>query len=275
MSTNFLPTGRSQFETDRNQKNNVSVAHNSDSQAGASICAPSPPLLPSYISSASISPSPPASTPSPIPEYEPIWREGSPKSLYARRMQQLDHLHPEVQNHIANIIWLGDHFLQEDVGKFLRLFCRRWSQTDLGYRPVPKDVAGEDSRIQSLFKRYYHAETFRRRSDIDRLKFRFLRILLYHDFEELCVNIQNNLERYRPLSRGQDAATVATDKFIEGLGKASGDVLVRTEYQLRESFRKHKAIGRRWSIIASHFGLGILLTCSPELEAKMYDFHES
>ncbi|KAJ6279025.1 hypothetical protein J3E71DRAFT_363606 [Bipolaris maydis] len=204
----------------QNQKTDVSVTHNSDSQAGASICAPSPPLLPSYMSSASISPSPPASTPSPIPEYEPIWREGSPKSLYARRMQRLDHLHPEVQNHIASIIWLGDHFLQEDVGKFLRLFCRRWSQTDLGYRPVPKDVAGEDSRIQSLSKRYYHAETFRRRSDIDRLKFRFLRILLYHDFEELCINIQNNLERYRPLSRGQDAATIATDKFIEGLALA-------------------------------------------------------
>ncbi|EUC39630.1 hypothetical protein COCMIDRAFT_67550, partial [Bipolaris oryzae ATCC 44560] len=201
----------------QNQEIGASVTHDSDAQAGAPICAPSTSFLPSYISSASISPSPPASTPSPIQEHEPIWREGSPKSLYARRIQRLDHHHPEVQNHIASIIWLGDHFLQEDIGKFLRLFCRRWSQTDFGYLPVPKITASEDSRIQSLSRRYYHAETFRRRSGIDSLKFRFLRILLYHDFEELCINMQDNLERYRPLSRGQNAATIATDKFIGGL----------------------------------------------------------
>jgi hypothetical protein len=129
--------------------------------------------------------------------------------------------------------------------------------------------------MESLFRRYYDAEAFRRRSDIDHLKYRFLRILLYHDFEELCINIQNNLERYRPLSRGQDAATVATDKFIDGLGKASGEDVTWTERQQRESFRRHKKIGRRWSIVASHFGLGFFLTCSPELEAKMYDSYES
>lgn len=232
--------------------------------------------IPSYISSASISPSPPASTPSPLPEHEPIWRDGSPQSLYTRCIQRLDCLHPEVQKHIASIIWLGDHFLQEDIGKFLRLFCRRWSQTDLGYSPVLNGVAGDDSRMQSLFRRYYHAEIFRRRSGIDRLKFRFLRILLYHDFEELCITIQNNLKGFRPLSRGQDAATVATDKFIDELGKAYGEgVLTGTEHQQRESFRKHKVIGRRWSILVSHFGLGIFLTCSPELEAKMYDSYKS
>ena len=84
--------------------------------------------------------------------------------------------------------------------------------------------------MQSLFRRYYHAKTFRRCSGIDRLKYRFLRILLYHDFEELCINIQNNLERYRRLSCGQDAATVATDQFIDGLGKASGEDVIRTEH---------------------------------------------
>jgi hypothetical protein len=240
------------------------------------MCVSNPSSLPSYISSASISPSPPASTPSPLAEHEPIWREETPKSLYARRTQRLDSLHPEVQKHIADIIWLGDHFLQEDVGKFLRLFCRRWSQTNLGYRPVLNSYAGDDSRMQSLLRRYHHAEAFRRRSGIDRLKLRFLRILLYHEFEELCINIQNNLEKHRPLSRGQDAATVATDKFIDGLGKAHGeDVLIRTEPQLRERFRKHKVIGKRWSIVASTFGLGIFLTCSPELEAKMYGSYES
>jgi hypothetical protein len=154
----------------------------------------------------------------------------------------------------------------------LRLFCRRWSQTDLGYRPVPSSFDGDDSRMQSLFRRYYHAETFRRRSGIDRLKYRFLRILLYHEFEELCVNIQNSSEKYR----GQKTASVATDKFFDGLGKAYGeDDLTRTEDQRRQSFQKHKAIGRRWSIIASHFGLGIFLTCSPELEAKTYVSCES
>ena len=231
-------------------------------------------FLPSYISSPSISPSPPALTPSSLLEHEPLWREGSPQSLYARRIHQLDNTHPEIQKYIASVVWLGDHFLREDVGKFLRLFCYRWCQTDLGYRLVPNSFAGDDSRMQSLFTRYHHVETFRRCSGIDRLKYRFLRILLYHDFEELCINIQKNLERYRPLSCGQDTASVATDRFIHGLSKASGENNTRTERQLRESFRRHKKIGRRWSIVASHFGLSIFLTCSPELEAKMYDFYE-
>jgi hypothetical protein len=269
-SATFLPTGSSQPETDRNETLDISVADDSDGQAGASICVSNPSFLPSYISSALILPSPPASTPSSLAEHEPIWPGETPESLYARRTQRLDSLHPEVQKHIAGIIWLGDYFLQEDVGKFLRLFCRRWSQTNLGYRPVPNSFAGDNSRMQSLLRRYRHAEAFRRCSGIDRLKLRFLRISLYHKFEELCINIQNDLEKYRPLSRGQDAASVATGKFIDGLSKAHReDVLTRTEDQLRESFRKHKAIGKRWSIVASHFGLGIFLTCSPELEAKM------
>jgi hypothetical protein len=272
----FLPTGRSQLETDRNETLDVSVADDSDGQAGASICVSNPSCLPSYISSASISPSPPASTPSPLVEHEPIWPGETPESIYAQRMQRLDSLHPEVRNHLAEIIWLGDHFLQEDVGKFLRLFCRRWSQINLGYRPVPNSFAGDDSRMRSLLRQYRYAETFKRCSGIDRLKLRFSRILLYHEFEELCINVKNNLDEYRPLSRGQDAASVATDKFIHGLGKGHGeDVLTRTEDQLRESFRKHKVIGKRWSIVASHFGLGIFLTCSPELEAKMYGSSES
>ncbi|KAF2844251.1 hypothetical protein T440DRAFT_28046 [Plenodomus tracheiphilus IPT5] len=250
------------------QANPAVDVHDPDGQPAAPLRVSNPSVLPSYISSASISPSPPASTPSPPAEHEPIWREGTPESLYARRLQRLDYLHPEIQKHIASIIEVGDHFLREDSGTFLRLFCRRWSQTDLGYRPVPSIFDGDDSRMQNLLRRYYHAEGFRRRSDIDRLKFRFLRILLYHDFEELCISIQSDLERYR----GQNAATVATNKFINGLGKAyGGDVPTRTECQQRQSFRKHKAIGRRWSIVASHFGLGIFLTCSPELEAYIND----
>jgi hypothetical protein len=103
-SATLFPIGSSQLETDRNKTLDVSVVYDSDGQAGASMCVSNPSFLPSYISSASISPSPPASTPSPLAEHEPIWREGTPESLYAQRMQRLDYLHPEVQKHIANII---------------------------------------------------------------------------------------------------------------------------------------------------------------------------
>jgi hypothetical protein len=272
---NTLPIARDSIMASSNNVDDIADTRDTDGQAGTSMRVSTPFLLPSYISSASISPSPPASTPSPLAEHEPIWQEGSPQSLYARRMQRLDYLHPEVQKHIARIIWLGDHFLREDVGTFLGLVCRRWSQTDPGYHPVPSSFIGNDSRMQSLFRRYYLAEAFRRSSVTDRLKFRFLRILLYHDFEELCINIQDDLERYRPLSGGQDAASVATDKFIDGFSRAYGEgVHTRTDDQRRQSFRRHKAIGRRWSIVASHLGLGIFLTCSPELEAYMYDFYK-
>jgi hypothetical protein len=98
----------------RDKTLDVSVAHNGQD---ASMCVSNLSFLPSHISSASISPSPPASIPSPLAEHEPIsiWREETPRSLYARRTQRLDYLHPEVQKHIASIIELGDHFLWEDV----------------------------------------------------------------------------------------------------------------------------------------------------------------
>ncbi|EDU42308.1 predicted protein [Pyrenophora tritici-repentis Pt-1C-BFP] len=195
---------RLSFDRGSNFSTQAAQSHDLDGQADASMSVSNPFLLPSYISSASTSPSPSTSAPSVLAE------------------QRLGYLHPNVQDHKASIIKLGDNFLREDVVTFLRSFCRRWSQTDLGYRPGPNSFAGDDSIMQSMFRHYYHAEAFGRRSDIDRVKYRFSRILLYHDFEELCINIQNNLERYRPLSRGQDAATIATDKFIDGLALVIG-----------------------------------------------------
>jgi hypothetical protein len=37
----------------------------------------------------------------------------------------------------------------------------------------------------------------------------------------------------------------------------------------RESLKTHKQIGKRWSLLASHLRIGILLTCDPSLATYM------
>ncbi|OCL13764.1 hypothetical protein AOQ84DRAFT_371881 [Glonium stellatum] len=138
--------------------------------------------LPSYICSAASTPTLSSSNASPPAESELIWPEGSPQTPYARCVQRLNRLHPGVQKHIPSIIELGDSFLREDVVTSLTSFCRRWSQTDLCHRPTS---ASDELRIKSLLRGHYQAEAFKCRSVVDRLKLRFLRILLYHDFEGL------------------------------------------------------------------------------------------
>ena len=66
------------------------------------------------------------------------------------------------------------------------------------------------------------------------------------------------------------------------MASAAKDVVLKMIYGCREktlaleirkkqenSFTWHKRIGKRWSYVASHLGVGIALTCSPTLEAHM------
>jgi hypothetical protein len=253
---------------DEDETLDIPVAFDLDRLAGIPMCGLNWPSLPSYVGSASTSQSSPNL--SPLVEHELIWPEGSPQTSYARRVQRLDCLYPSVQKHISSIIELGDNFLREDVVTFLKSFCRRWSKTKTCNRPALRSVAGNNSRMKSLLSGYYHAEAFKCRSVVDRLKLRFLRILLYHDFEELCIEIQNDVTNYGLLPGGQNIASVATSKILDEFSRAyTWDGNTQISEQRRQSFRRHKLIGRRWSILASHLGLGIFLTCSSELETRL------
>ena len=226
--------------------------------------------LPSHVYSTTTSPSLPSSCPSPQAEHELIWPEGSPQTPYAQCVQRLDILHPDVQIHIPSIIELGDNFFQEDIVTFVKSFCCKWSHSNLCYRSEPNLLAGEDPRIKNLVSHYFHAQAFKRRSVVDRFKLRFTRVLLYQEFEELRIYTQDNLVKYGLLSSGQDAASFATDQILDKSDIAyCENIDTRTSQQKRQCFRRHRSIGKRWSIIASHFGPGIFLICSYALEAQM------
>ena len=152
---------------------------------------------------------------------------------------------------------------------FIKSFCRRWNQTDL-YYPTLSNVAGNDLKIKGLLIGYYHAESFKGRAVINHLKLRFLRILLYYNFEELRINIETNLVKYRLLPSGQDAASAATDRILDEIDKAPQETgSKQTSKQRRQSFRRHKSIGKRWSVLALYFGLSIFLTYGSALEARV------
>ncbi|KAL5371969.1 hypothetical protein PMIN04_012884 [Paraphaeosphaeria minitans] len=106
--------------------------------------------LPACVFSAGTSPSPSYSSLTPQAERELKWPEGAPQTPYARCVQQLDVLHPNVQKHISSIIELGDSLLQEDIMTFVKSFCCKWSQTNLCYRSTPNYIAGEGSTIDNL-----------------------------------------------------------------------------------------------------------------------------
>ncbi|KAF2193895.1 hypothetical protein K469DRAFT_548980 [Zopfia rhizophila CBS 207.26] len=189
---------------------------------------------------------------------------------YGRSLQRLNSLYPGLFTQLHNIIRFGDSFLREDAASFIKSFCRRWSHTGLWNYPTLSDPADDSSKMGRVLRGFHRAEVLKRGSVVDRLGLRLSRVLLYHYFEELRIDIQTKLSISELLPSGKDAASVATDKILDEFDRAySEHNRLRTSEQRRASLQRHKTIGRRWSILATYFGLGIFLTCSPSLEARL------
>ena len=120
-----------------------------------------------------------------------------------------------------------------------------------------------------MLKSLQCAEAIEFDSIVDPVKLRIARMLLHHYFEQLCIKFKKD-RRLCNLSPGKGVASAAKDvvlKMIYGCREKNLALEIRKKQE--NSFTWHKRIGKRWSYVASHLGVGIALTCSPTLEAHM------
>ena len=114
------------------------------------------------------------------------------------------------------------------------------------------------------------AETIEYDSAVDPVRLRMARIFFYHYFEQKCIDIRKDPNLLNRLSQGKRISSVVLDVILEEMyGHHDQQVSVRVSKQRRKSLEDHKALGKRWSVLAHHLGIGIIITCSRNLEIHM------
>ena len=182
-----------------------------------------------------------------------------------------DHVqHPLKDETIIEIMKLSDSFLREDARSFLESFRLGWSQNGLWDRPPLTNPTSGEAAIEKLFNSSCCAEVLEQDSVLDPFRLRIARILLYHYYKQLCISSLSNPDLLSRRSRGRDTASIVMDKILEDIYHSEKDRIdSRTWKRRRASLHKHKQIGKRWCMVATHLGLGILIACHPSFEAQM------
>jgi hypothetical protein len=172
---------------------------------------------------------------------------------------------------IEQIIKLGDSFLRVDIRSFLESFRHACPADGLWNRQPLSNSTSSQTRIEKLFNGVRCADVLERDLAVDPLRLRMARIIFYQHFEQLCIDLGSNEKLRGRLSPGRDRKSVATDAIVKDLYDLDQKVQVDggTLKSYRGRVHKHKRIGKRWCMLASHLGLGVLLLCHRDIEIQM------
>ena len=237
------------------------------------------PLLPSreeHIEPASLSPSQTSSNWGLSPVHDSIytWSTSSlPPTHFLWALKQLDSQYGGHSRHglrnIPEIIEIGDSFLREDGASFIESFRHEWEQRGLWNRPQLSNPITSSNIAERIFDSLRCAEIIDYDSPIDPIRLRMARIFLYHYLEQQRLKLMKD-QNLLSLSRGKNISSTVLDLTLEAIYSRDNQPLdPRTSEKRRESLKWHKRLGKRWSYLAAHLGIGIILTCSPSLEIQM------
>jgi hypothetical protein len=195
--------------------------------------------------------------------------EGVTKTHWLHSYDQLNNLFGGTDDELRGILRLGDSFLREDASEFISLFYRKWNVKDPWSRLPISNPTSRAPMTERMLKSLNCAVTLERDAVVDPVKLRMARVLLHHYFQQMCVKL--NKERgLCNLSSGLGVATVAKNVVLETIyGCRMDNLTLEMREKCENSIGWHTRIGKRWSYVASHLGLGILLTCSRNLEINM------
>jgi hypothetical protein len=206
---------------------------------------------------------------SPVTRTKFAFPEETTKTHWLHCYDQLNRLYGGSYEKLCYIIRIGDSFFREDARDFIIHFYRRWNSEDPWSRLPISNPTSKRPLTERMLKSLHCAEAIEFDSIVDPVKLRIARMLLHHYFEQLCIKFKKD-RRLCNLSPGKGVATAAKDvvlKMIYGCREKNLALEIRKKQE--NSFTWHKRIGKRWSYVASHLGVGIALTCSPTLEAHM------
>jgi hypothetical protein len=183
---------------------------------------------------------------------------------------QLCNLFGENYEKLTDIAEIGDVSFRKDAKEFIDLFCCRWSLENPWSRLPGENPTSKGSLTKRILRSLYCAETIEFESAVDPAKLRMARILLYHYHEQKCIDLSKDPEISNYLSQGKGIATVANDAIFEEIyGCCDQSTSEETNKKRLSRFHWHKRVGKRWSFVASYLGVGIVLTCSRELAARV------
>lgn len=225
-------------------------------------------------SSASPSQAPSNWSLSPVLDSMYAWSASSPPPThYLRSVKRLDALYGGsfargVKN-TNKIIKLGDAFLREDTVSFIESIRNRWRPEGLWYRPPLSNPTTGSSVVEKMLKSLRCAETVEHDSTVDPVRLRMARVFLYHYFEQKCIDVQKDPNLRNLLSQGKDMSSVLDIILKDMYGRHDKQVGERVRKQRRKRLEYHKELGKRWSILAAHLEIGIIVTCSRKLEIHM------
>jgi len=201
-------------------------------------------------------------------------RLGSASSLppteYLQAFKQLEsHDGDNSKYGLKQIVKLSDNLLRIDAISFIYSLYYRCGQNGLWYRPsLGNPMTG--SLAERTLRSLRCAETTEEDTVVGPVRFRMARIFLYHYMEQKVLDIRTNRNMPNLRSRGKDMQSIVIDLTLDDIyGRNNESDSLPVRKQRRESLKTHKGIGKRWSFLAAHLGIGILLTCDPSLESYM------
>jgi hypothetical protein len=163
----------------------------------------------------------------------------------------------------------SDHVLRKDAVSFIHSLHYRCGQRGLWYRAsLGNPVTGslEERTLRSL----QCAETTEEDTIVGPVRLRMARIFLYHYMEQKVLYIRTNRSVPHLRAQGKDVQSIVIDLTLDQIYSCDNEtdsLVVRS--QRRENLKTHKGVGKRWSFLAAHLGIGILLTCNPSLDSYM------
>jgi len=110
---------------------------------------------------------------------------------------------------------ISDISFRKDAKEFIDLFCCRWSLENPWSRLLEENPTSKGSLIERILKGFYSAETIEFASAVDRVKLRIARILLYHHYNQKCIDLTKDPRISSYLSQGKGIASVANDMILK------------------------------------------------------------
>ncbi|OAR02777.1 hypothetical protein LLEC1_02918 [Akanthomyces lecanii] len=159
--------------------------------------------------------------------------------------------------------------IREDVVPFLIQNVGQWSEEGLWHEELPSDQLATPSE-GGLVHVYSCICRFDSRKEKDTIRSRAAMVILHAKYDALVTEKppeqQLCIEGAR---RGRGYASVMVDRLLRSIHPGWETANKEQKAELRAKFHERKRYGKRWSVLASQLGYGILFLASSKLAAAV------
>lgn len=164
----------------------------------------------------------------------------------------------------------GDGLLRDDLAEFLKGQLESWRKvsiwTQQNWELITRDLQPLDAVVQISRS----VACIEERLEHDAIRLRMSQVLLFHWYRHLVTHFQeSNIQRGHGLD-GRGTKSYAIDHLLEHTYDDWHDVPADVKRKRRNAFHNQQRFGRRWLILASSLGFGVLIACADDTTKLMY-----